>query len=258
MTTNPYTLQSSVLRHIPMLSYKKVNGFAAYGLSFLPTEQIYHQYTKLTHKTGMKDYPFVVILDETEPQEVITALGHTTRPSVHKELGTQGNTVPTWLATARQWLSAHNIPFTEFPPTAETTNIIALKPDYIPQCYSNNISKYGELHINRNSVNELTLVNVPYKKTETEYIIFVHKQATTIVQKRSTMEREQKIYMCCEYKLHVHRRDLLHSITTTFKPEHTTEDKWLSINELLMKEEQWLTDHASWNNEALYNSFGGK
>lgn len=252
MTLIPSVLQYRVLRNIPMLSYRKVRGYPAYALSFLPTESIYKPYIPYTYETGLEEYPFVVILDNSSVSLVIEALKHKTPELYHI-----ASMLPAWYISAKRWLRIMHIDFVSMS-CKDTTDINELEADYIPFGYKNNKSRYVEVHINKNHITQIALSNTPYRITETEYIVFLRTQvtkATVVPSQRDVNQEPEKVYRCCEYKLHVHRRDLLHSITTTFKPEHTTEDKWLAINELLMKEEQWLTEHASWNNEALYNSF---
>lgn len=250
MTNNPYTLQNTVLRHIAMLEYRKVPNYPAYGLSFLPTEPSFKPYLHITHETGLKDFPFVIILDDSPTESVIDTLIHSARPRVYKALGTLGNTIPCWIQTAKQWLASHDIRYTEMTPLIRTTDINELSPDYIPPCYSNNKSLYAELHINKESIdNEMVLVNIPYKRTDSTYILYVHKQTTAVIKR----DREMNIFKCCEFKLHEHRRALLQSTIDNCKCDDA--DKWLQINEMLMKEEQWLTDHASWCDNKLYSSF---
>lgn len=247
MTLIPSVLQYRILRNIPMLTYRKVRGYPAYALNFLPTETIYKPYIPYTYETGLEEYPFVVILDSSSVSSVIEALKHKT-----PELNHIASMLPAWYTSAKRWLRIMHIDFVSMP-CKDTTDINELEADYIPFGYKNNKSRYVEVHINKSRIEQMSLSSTPHRITETEYIVFLRTQvtkATVVVDKEP-----EKVYRCCEYKLHVHRRDLLHSITKTFKPEHTTEDKWLSINELLMKEEQWITEHASWNNEALYNSF---
>jgi hypothetical protein len=257
MTNNPYTLQNTVLRHIKLLDYRKVQNYAAYGLSFKPTELFFKPYLSKVYETGLKDYPYVVILDDSYPDDVISALAASTRPKMYRSLGSQGNTIPCWLQTAKQWLSSHEIEYMEKQPEIRTSDINDLKPTYIPQCYSNNISTYQELHVRKTAIDAMVLVNVPYRQTETTYILLVHKQTGTVLRRRQQEEQEEhdrRIYRCCEYMLHKHRQALLQSTIDNCKCDDT--DKWLQINELLLKEEQWLTDHTSWNDINLYRSFG--
>lgn len=253
MTLIPSVLQYRVLRNIPMLTYRKVRGYPAYALSFLPTETIYKPYMPYTYETGLEEFPFVVILDNSSVSVsvVIDALKHKTPELYHI-----ASMLPAWYTSAKRWLKVMHIDFVSMPCSKDTTDINELETDYIPFGYKTNKSRYVEVHISKDHITQIALSNAPYRVTETEYIVFLRTQVTRATVAVDDKELE-KVYRCCEYKLHVHRRDLLHSITSTFKPEHTTEDKWLSINELLMKEEQWLTEHASWNNEALYNSMGG-
>ncbi len=250
MTKAPYTFQYRILSNIAMLSYKKVKGYPAYALSFLPTESIFKPYIQNTHETGLKNYPYVTILDNTKLENVLHAL---TTTSTSRNIK-QSNTIPGWLATAKRWLNTVNIPYTVLKPDSDVTDVYYFKPDYVPSSYNNNSSRYMLIYVSKTDINQLNLVNVPYKVTDSEYILFVRTQITKVTK----VDNSLAVYKACTFVLHKHRRILLQSTidyVSSLKQTTDDEERWIKINEMLVTEEQWLADHESWNNDNLYASF---